>query len=55
MATKAAEDKGNAHHASQPSGFALHPNVRVRDVDRSQERFEEVVGEIAMGRSLLER
>ena len=28
---------------------------RVRDVDRSQERFEEVVGEIAMGRSLLER
>ncbi len=28
---------------------------RIRDVDRNPERFEEVVGEIAMGRSLLER
>ncbi|MEM9175845.1 MAG: hypothetical protein AAGC67_11475 [Myxococcota bacterium] len=28
---------------------------RVRDVERHPERFEEVVGEIAMGRSLLER
>jgi len=28
---------------------------RVRDVERNPDRFEEVVGEIAMGRSLLER
>ena len=40
------ESRPDADHVSR---------FRVRDVDRHPERFEEVIGEIAMGRSLLER